>query len=522
METQIIETIAPDKILVKEAFKRMLPSEDISHTNPYGFHVGGDGALAGKKRDNLRYVIMSQADFLREYNVSSHKINSLKYYPNPITKVKVEVGEDGAESLRREEMRIYQKIKSRIAVGFQDRIVTKRLTTLIGNNMNLRIANAKSTPQQEEMLCAFREGWDVKDIEIALHDAIKADAITGDAALCFYLDNGVMGWRRLSYLDGDILYPHYDPMTGNLSMFGRLYSAVNAEGKITDYLDVWDSKYYYRYATNRDGRRRVHTQNWEMDIEPTLHGYPRIPIAYHRYGEPWWANSQDLIDSYEMSLSQLAENNKAYALRILYTLGEELELMASIDGTPQRIDSPNADAKIGYLEPADASGSFALELTTLEKNIMRSSYAVETPEIKSGSDLSSLTVKMLFADSYQKALLDSQEYQPFLNDVTELFKYGYGVEDKKISGFNVLKVKAEIYPYIFMSETEMVANLTAMVYAGAVSRQTAAEKGYEMGIGVNSEMDRIRQEEHDRLVLEQQIADAQSQLKNDVHDSRTE
>ena len=138
------------------------------------------------------------------------------------------------------------------------------------------------------------------------------------------------------------------------------------------------------------------------------------------------------------------------------------------------------------------------------------------------SDLSSLTVKMLFADSYQRHCLTAREYQPFLNDVTELFKYGYGVEAKKISDFNVLKVKAEIYPYIFMSETEMVANLTAMVYAGAVSRQTAAEKGYEMGIGVNSEMDRIRQEEHDRLVLEQQIADAQSHLKNDVHDSRTE
>ena len=56
--------------------------------------------------------------------------------------------------------------------------------------------------------------------------------------------------------------------------------------------------------------------------------------------------------------------------------------------------------------------------------------------------MSSLTVKMLFADSYQKALLDAQHFQPFLDDVVELFQHGYGVESGRVSKFTAFKVKA--------------------------------------------------------------------------------
>ena len=133
---------------------------------------------------------------------------------------------------------------------------------------------------------------------------------------------------------------------------------------------------------------------------------------------------------------------------------------------------------------------------------MKSSFAVETPEIKSGSDMSSLTVKMLFADSYQKALLDAQHFQPFLDDVVELFQHGYGVDSGRVSEFSAFRVKAEIFPYIFMSETEQVSNILQLRSAGALSRQTASELGYELGFGVNSEYQRVLDEEHDALTGE--------------------
>ena len=95
---------------------------------------------------------------------------------------------------------------------------------------------------------------------------------------------------------------------------------------------------------------------WAVDKAPIPHGFERIPIAYDRYGEPFWANSQEAIDLYELTVSQLAENNQAYALRILYLLGGEMELQTN--GTPSVINSAEPNAKVGFLEPADSSGFF--------------------------------------------------------------------------------------------------------------------------------------------------------------------
>lgn len=482
MNAPDIFNVTPKAILVKEAFKRTLPSDRLL---PGGgnFRMGDASATDGGLIDPLKYELMTQADFLREYDVNSHRINSLKYYPNPFI-------EDSNNKYK-------QKIKTRIAIAFQERIFTKRLTTLIGNAVNFRIANSVATSKDQLILSAFREGWQMKNMENAIYEAIAADGKTGDCAVGFWLSDGRMGWRTFSFEKGDTLYPHYDPMTGELALFGRKYSVCGADGKPVLFLDVWDSTYYCRYRNIDKGAEK--TGGWVLDQEPTLHGFSHIPIAYDRYGAPFWANSQSLIDAYETAISQLAENNAAYALRILYTLGESMDMKSTLDGTPTRIDSPDKDAKIGYLEPADASNSFSLQLQTLEKNIMKSSFAVETPEIKSGSDMSSLTVKMLFADSYQKALLDAQHFQPFLDSVVELFKYGYSIESGKVSDFNAFRVKAEIFPYIFMSETEQVSNILQLRSSGALSKQTASELGYELGFGVNSEYQRILSEEHDEL-----------------------
>lgn len=518
MKTINLMTMKPDEILVKEAFKRAIPSGLVT-LGGIAYRQGGTDATDDTGSDTMRYELMRQSDFVREFDVNSHKINSLRYYPNPIS-----IDESTKENSRKH----YQKVKTRVAIAFQERIHAKRLATLTGNNVNLRITNANATKKDQEMLGLFRQGWEDKNIENAIYEALSADGKVGDAAICFYLDKGTVGWRCFSYDKGDILYPHYDPATGKLALFGRRYVMKDENGEeITEYLDVWDNKYYCRYRNDKKGVKgalnsfigAVGGNVWAVDVEATPHNFERIPVAYDRYGEPFWAQSQSLIDAYEMAISQLCENNMAYALRILYAFGAEMDMKSTVDGTPTLINSESTDAKVGYLEPADASSSFTLQLTTLEKNIMKSSFAVETPEIKSGADMSSLTVKMLFADAYQKAMLDSQHFQPFLDDIVELFKYGYGIEMEKTSDFSVFKVKSEIFPYIFMSEAEQVANVVQLVGIGALSKKSASEMAYELGYGVLSEYERLKQEENDAnaAMLQRQ---QQRQDVNTVNQSR--
>ncbi|MBQ6097929.1 MAG: phage portal protein [Bacteroidales bacterium] len=482
-----IDSMKPDQIRVKESFRRLIPANLVG-PGPSQAPRGTINSRADYSVDPMMYELRTQSDFLREYDVNAHLINSMKYYPNPFSKDS--------------ENKVYQKIKSRVAVGFQSRIHTKRLTALVGNNVSHRLIRSfKDSEQAQDWLADFREGWEEKNIEVAIHEAISADGKVGDAAICFWLSNGKVGWRTFSYENGDILYPHYDRLTGEITLFGREYTEGEPDKEQTTYLDVWDDTYYIRYKKSLKGKNK----DWEIDQPKEKHNFPMCPIAYHRYGGPFWTPSQSLIENYEMALSQFAENNAVYALRILYTIGEEMEVISDLDGTPQRIDSSDPNAKVGFLEPADAAKSFETQLFALERNIMRSSFAVETPEIKSGSDMSSLTVKMLFADSYLKAVEDAMNYQLFLDRATSLFKYGYGVEVRHRSDYNKFRVKAELLPFVFMSESETVAALVQLVGSGVLSKQTASELAYNSGYGTADEWNRILNEAHAEMVAEAKV-----------------
>ena len=353
-------------------------------------------------------------------------------------------------------------------------------------------------------------------MEVAINEAIEEDYKIGDVAVYVYLDNGRPGWRVFSYNRGDTLYPHYDSLTGKLALLGRRYVQEDWDGNPHEYLDVIDRTAFVTYRKKDDG------EGWEIEGEPKQHGFPDIPVKYHRRDTgPVWSASQGIIDGYEVGISQFSENNAAYALRILYTLGGDMEVMTNTDGTPNRIDSIDPNAKVGFLEPAQgADGAFAKQLEIMEKNIMRGSFAVETPEIKSGADMSSRTVKMLFADSYLKALSDSIEYQQFLNGVVALFKYAYFTSENRANEAQGFKVKAYLDPFIFLSENDVISGIQQLVAAGAMSRKTATEIAYNIGYSSPDEVNRLLQEAHDDAVAAAQV-NAQQIKNNAVTASRT-
>jgi len=492
-----IASMKPEQILRKKPFSVPIPPNVIGATPmlnpnaPYAVNI-----------DNVQRELRTQSDFIRQYYPTSHLINSIKYYPNTMYVNK----ESGS----------YQaKVRSRIAIGFQERILTKRKEALLGNNVGMRLISGGTDQRKLDLLSFFREGWEEKDMEVAINNAIQDDYLTADCAIYVYMDGGKVKWRTFSFKDGDILYPHYDTLTGELTLFGRQYYQEDWDGNRKLYLDVVDESNFVTYV-QKDGEK------WAMEGEPIKHGFPICPVAYHRSDNgPVWTASQSLIDGYEVAISQFSENNAAYALRILYTLGGDFEVMTNTDGTPNRIDSIDPNAKVGFLEPAaGADGAFATQLSIMEKNIMRGSFAVETPEIKSGADMSSRTVKMLFADSYLKALSDSMEYQQFLNRATALFKFGYFTEKEKVSDVESFKVKSYLEPFIFLSENDVIAGIQQLVAVGAMSRKTATELAYNIGYSSPDEVNRILQEAHNEMVAEAK-AQAQAQKQNPVANSRT-
>ena len=69
-----------------------------------------------------------------------------------------------------------------------------------------------------------------------------------------------------------------------------------------------------------------------------------------------------------------------------------------------------------------------------------------------------------------------------------------------MSDFNLLQIKAEIFPYVFMSETEVVSNIVQSVAIGALSKRSASEMLYDLGYGVISEHDRLLEQEREALI----------------------
>lgn len=470
-----------DSIAVKEPFKRPLPS-------PAALTEASGGPIAYEK--------VTQDDFLREFDPNSHRIKSITYYPNLLASP-----ECGSK--------FQAKVRSRVAVAWQRRILTKRVIALTGYDPDITSSRSKSDDKSQKNLAKFKEGWSVKGMDTATHLAIKADLKIGDTALCGYKskDTG-FGYRLFSYDNGDILYPHYDPMTGELAVFGREFRREMCNDKGVSesirFLDVWDTENYMQFRE---------AASWEPDagkfiisVGPTPHAFPFCPVAYHRYGEPCWAGSQSLIEQHELAMSQLSENNAQYALRILYTLGADFEMEGSSDGTPRLINATDPNSKVGFLEPADSSSSFELQLKKLEQEIMRCSFAVESPELKSGSDVSSLTVKMLMADSYIKALDDAKEYEGFLRDIVRIFIEGYGTETGLLNEFKALNISAKLQPWVFQAETEVVNTVVQLVSIGVLSKRSATEYIYEaLGLGSLDEAERLLEQANAELALESAV-----------------
>lgn len=500
-----ISSIQPEQIIRKESFRRAKPvpfdAPDKGGTSDYN---------TNRTIAPISYCYPTQDDFLREFDPNSHNINSIRYYPNFFKM-------DSSSGTYK------MKVRSRVAVAWQRRIHTKRVVALTGYDPDISISKSKTDNKSQEMLKLFKEGWSEKRMDSVIHLAIKSDLKVGDVAVCGYKSNEKFGTRIFAYDKGDTLYPHFDPMTGELILFGRMFTVTECNPtdpnihENVDYLDVWDRTSYIQYKSIPSWEReRNNADTWAVSCNPKSHGFPFCPIAYHRYGEPCWAASQSLIEQNELTLSQLAENNAQFALRILYTLGAEFEMEGTTDGTPTAISSTDPNAKIGFLDNADKSTSYELELNTQAKEIMRCSFAVETPELKSGSDLSSLTVKMLNADSYLKALDDAKEYQEFLDRIVMIFSEGYGVEIAKQADMVALKATARLQPWTFMSESEVVNTLVQLVSIGVLSKRSATEYAYEtLGLGSIDEADRVLQEAHDALVAENK-----TQRTNTVNNAR--
>ena len=446
--------------------------------------------------DEPTYLIKTQADFLREFYPSGHAINNPDIYHDVIR-------------YDEEKKQYYYEKVVRVAFAFQQIITVKQLTHLCGNDVQFELYYGKDTESYTDLFNAFRLGWAVKDMEIAFYEAAKSVKTTGDTAFVGFMSGGKFGWRVLSYLNGDVLYPHYDPITGEMDMFARTYKSLDSNGnEVTTWMELWDSQYFYRFKRNEKGLGKVinavkgmfNMSGFELAQPVAKHGFPSIPVAYYRDEDgACWSKSQDTIDQYEVAFSQMSQNNQAYAFPIMYFKGSDIRLIGDLKGAVKAVTIPDSNGEAGFLNRQDASASFNTQLDKLYRMIYEQSFAVIPPELKSG-DLPGVAIKLLYSPAYEFAMHDAQTYSPLVNKMQSIYTFGYGTEIEKLTDFEKLKVYSWIKPYIHLNETELVTNLGLSVQNGFMSKRTASE---DISMYTRSnEWDRILREQKEKQQME--------------------
>lgn len=508
------QTTKKRMLLAKKPFTRI-------KSEGHGGHGEIFGAAAERPMpmDQLVRIEVTQQDFMRELDPLSHLIYDRKYYPD-------------IWRFNEEDKQWYIEEVPRYAFAFQRIILTKHLTHLCGNDIVFELADYYDDPQMVEVLDSVRRGWNKKNMEEAWYRLARSVKATGDGAIIGYLDNGEFGWRSLSFMNGDTLFPHYSRRTGKMEVFARQYTDVDENGDSVECIDVWDDRYYYRLVEGDEGNTtlpdnftlsKYDISNYNIEVmEP--HGFRKIPVAYHRddYG-PCWTFSQENIDNYEMAFSRLAQSNHDFGLPIAYVKGEGAKELTSADMSyASKVFVLPSDGEAGFLNRQDASNAYKAELDILEDNIYRQSFAVRTPELKSG-DTPGVAIKMLYSDAYENAINDSQLYHHAIGELYEMFVWGYGIETEKRLDFTNTDISYYISPYFHVNETERANILALAVQNKFCSRQTAAEKFSQSVPQENNRLERERRHEQElELMLEEQRLEIQQENQVETQEQLAE
>lgn len=466
--------------------------------------------------DSVFWQVMSQGDFLREYYPSGHLVNSDDWYPDKI-KYEELTDKDGKTYKR-----YYKERVLRVSFPFQIIIVAQQLVHIFGNPVKhtLIIPNVSETQQTD--FFEWRMGWLEKNNEIALYEFGKSLLITGDAAICYYIKDGVAGERVFSYLNGDTLFPHYD-RSGEMDIFARRYYDYDEDGTTkTEWIEVYDKTYVTLYKRDTKGvgatvskiKELLGLDGYMQVGNPEPHHAGEVPIVYYRTDGPAWGAVQDNIDHYELAFSQLGQNNMAFGFPIIVLKSDDgADIESDIYGSVKAIKMGSADSA-EYLKHDESPDSVKMFLEKLSEMIFMGAFVVKTPEVKSG-DLPGVAIKLIYSPSLDKAILNKKDLDACIDKCQRLFTTFYGIEKGKLTQFRDLKFISEIDPYVHQNNAEIINNLVQSVTGGFLSKQTASQI---CPYGTNNEIDKVlkEQKESQQQDLLYQLKSQQS--NNDMQD----
>jgi hypothetical protein len=411
-------------------------------------------------------VIMTQAEFLAEYDPRGHKIYNTAIYPD-----KTILDNDGKF--------VGTEFVARVALALQKMIALKQAVHLIGNPPKLTAALGVDSA----LFIKYKEYRRLKGIQNAMYLGVKSALETGDGAIWFYKDkNSRLKWKVWSYRDGDTLIPTYEK--GILTTMVRRYWSMQ-DGQTVDTIDVVTNRTYSTYTKKVAGSKTIATRvlegiglqdkEWDL-VSSAAHGFSQVPVAYQRNEDVAWGDGQELIDMIERTLSDLRESDAYFALGILSLTGD-IEVLPSKGHQGKVISGEDgSDAKL--LEQSDVSQGFKFELETYFERLfdITGTVVIRHADLK-GGDITGAAIRNYYNPAIQYAMDKAPNYYDFLNQIEAITIDAMGMEYGISSQVKGMEVISEIDIYVPANTLEVAQKIQYMVQAGVLSKETAQEVG---------------------------------------------
>lgn len=508
--------------LKKEYWRRRVP--DLSSINARK-GVGADYYVDPISfRSGGAVQLLTQEDFMREFETTAHDINSDLQSMRPVYDSRPILDAEGSpmldengEPMTEWYIASFDPIET-VRYGWQRRIDLSKAAYLGGGNLWI----CHESPNHE--VGAILNSWkDVCGLQQAWMELVQSCCITGDGAIYLYTEGNTISYQVFSYAKGDMLFPHYDdnhnPMLVRLySLCGKRAVDIYACGYVetwiegdsnTEKSESWFSRFSGWFAKglnwqsttlSEDGWRLMSRKTSQIDNSLCQCVYFRVDDVPH-------GPAQLDIEALERSATFVSDGVKSVSQPILFVKAHDIESLPKSDSTGKvigvkgTIDELNsADAK--FLAPPDVSNIATIDLAAKNESIKGSTLFTEITEkiFSAGAD-SSASMQLMFTPEIIWAKNEIVKYYPQLKYLIEVFK-AFVAKVEGRGDIATLQTSCGIDIYIPRNEAERLRMEIDQVTARVKSRKSAIA---DIGNSHVEDYEQIQREWEEELRIKSEI-----------------